>query len=636
MNEMVFIPSRLTRFSRVQLLMAIRWSEQPGIELQILSFDTFASIALLGDGNALQAYGAAFDIVYGDCEYTIDTVEAGQDVIHHAADTQHLLPLFSMTKHNTATTYSTTEQAYEVPVTERRGWWKWREKVSQASRSVSHSRISKPICLIFELNLVASEQRLKAAYPFIPTYCSPVKARQLQSTANKRDELIRAIPIMRELIANGRVISCSTQLVDHETGKTLLLYLGNQYRDEREQYENNEGLGDKTLPFLKAKPVDQASAHKYLVKAVKLARDKGHSIVQDGFEEGVIEAYNKAVHVMVFVNPPQPDQTDMRHGVNTTNNKADCTKVYSETPGIGCEPGGVWHFIEGQEAMGHHNQGLYLAKDMCHTSTATTGVATFFKATETLELYVELVIKIAFPHEYEGMKKVKPLVMQHEDDPKALWEALDVIFAPRKAGARFNAYRTLTSIQLREEESLLSLTGRVSAAMRLLKGSRPAEFTLENTDEELQAVVLLMALPDDGQFAVLKAPPFEQSPTSLKVSVIEQAYANHQAFRTAHQEGDQGQSNPLSGIAMAAASAPPPPPVSSTPPSSSAALAAAPPAQAAPLMCYGCGESGHTLLYCFKFQKMYGLEPVGNNNKKKKGKKGGAAATSEIQDAHRT
>ncbi|KAJ7465205.1 hypothetical protein FB451DRAFT_1402915 [Mycena latifolia] len=143
---------------------------------------------------------------------------------------------------------------------------------------------------------------------------------------------------MQELIANGRVISCSTWLVDHETGKTLLLYLGNRYRGEHEQYENNEGLGDKTLPFLKAKPVDQASACKYLVKAVKLVRDKGHSIVQDGFEEGVIKAYNKALH-----------------GYN---------------------------------------------------STATTGVATFFKATETLELYVESVIKIAFPHEYEGMKKV--------------------------------------------------------------------------------------------------------------------------------------------------------------------------------------------------------------------------------------
>ncbi|KAJ7502162.1 hypothetical protein B0H11DRAFT_2365464, partial [Mycena galericulata] len=82
---------------------------------------------------------------------------------------------------------------------------------------------------------------------------------------------------------------------------------------------------------------------------------------------------------------------------------------------------------------------------------------------------------------------VKPLVKQHDDEPKAMWEALESIFAPRKAGARFNAYRTLTSIRLREDESLLSLTGRVAAAMCLLKDSRAAGFTLDKADEELQA-----------------------------------------------------------------------------------------------------------------------------------------------------
>ncbi|KAJ7106132.1 hypothetical protein C8R43DRAFT_906289, partial [Mycena crocata] len=210
-------------------------------------------------------------------------------------------------------------------------------------------------------------------------------------------------------------------------------------------------------------------------------------------------------------------------------------------------------------------------------------------------------------------KDVKPLVKQHEDDPKALWEALESIFAPRKAGARFNAYKTLTSICLREEESLLSLTGRVSAAIRLLKDSRTKSFTLDNADEELQAVVLLMALPDDGQYAVLKA-PFEQSPDDLKVSVIEQAYANHQAFRTAHQEGDTSQISPLSGLAMAATSFPSP-----APPSSSAALAAAPPAPVVP--CQGCGKAGHALFQCFKFLDLIG-KPRPNGK--------GAAATPQV------
>ncbi|KAF7376007.1 Integrase catalytic domain-containing protein [Mycena sanguinolenta] len=192
---------------------------------------------------------------------------------------------------------------------------------------------------------------------------------------------------------------------------------------------------------------------------------------------------------------------------------------------------------------------------------------------------------------------VKPLVKQHDDDPKALWNALEFIFAPRRAGARFNAYRTLTSIRLREDETLLSLTGRVSAAMRLFKNSRATEFTLEKADEELQAVVLLMALPDEEHYSVLKA-PFEQSSSDLKVSDIEVAYANHQAFRTAQKEGDTSQISPISGLAMAATSSPPLP--------SSSAPAAAPPAQSS-LICAGCGKSGHLLLQCFKCLEIVGL-----------------------------
>ncbi|KAJ7460462.1 hypothetical protein B0H11DRAFT_1616339, partial [Mycena galericulata] len=114
--------------------------------------------------------------------------------------------------------------------------------------------------------------------------------------------------------------------------------------------------------------------------------------------------------------------------------------------------------------------------------------------------------------------------------PSGVCVRMESIFAPRKAGARFNAYRTLTSIRLREDESLLSLSGRVAAAMRLLKDSRATGFTLDKADEELQVVILLMALPDEGLYSVLKA-PFEKSSADLKVSNIKVAYANHQAFR---------------------------------------------------------------------------------------------------------
>ncbi|KAJ7695215.1 hypothetical protein B0H17DRAFT_1056801 [Mycena rosella] len=219
-------------------------------------------------------------------------------------------------------------------------------------------------------------------------------------------------------------------------------------------------------------------------------------------------------------------------------------------------------------------------------------------------------------------KDVKPLVKQHEDNPKALWDALETLFSPRKAGAHFNAYRTLTSIHLHDNESLLSLTGRVSAAMRLLKGSRTAGFTLDKADEELQAVVLLMALPDNGQYAILKA-PFEQSSDDLKVSTIEQVYANHQAFRTAHQEGDTSQISLLSGAAMAATSTRIPP----IPTASSAALATAPlSTKKTGTPCPACGKGNHPLLLCHQF-----LELIG-----KREPKGAGASSSNVHVASNT
>ncbi|KAJ7740406.1 hypothetical protein B0H14DRAFT_3609237 [Mycena olivaceomarginata] len=195
-------------------------------------------------------------------------------------------------------------------------------------------------------------------------------------------------------------------------------------------------------------------------------------------------------------------------------------------------------------------------------------------------------------------KDVKPLVQQHEDDPKAMWEALETIFSPRKAGARFNAYKTFTSIHLQEDESLLALVGCVRDAMRRLKDSRSKEFTLDKADEELQAVVLLMALPDDSRFSALKS-PFEQSSSDLNAEAIMDAHSTHQGYRTHRQEGDTSQISPLSGLAMAAA---PPSALVAQP---AAALAAAPPVQS-PSTCAGCGKPNHQLVNCFKFLELLG------------------------------
>ena len=101
------------------------------------------------------------------------------------------------------------------------------------------------------------------------------------------------------------------------------------------------------------------------------------------------------------------------------------------------------------------------------------------------------------------------------------------------------------------------------------------------------------------------------------MTVIEQAYANHQAFRTAHQEGDTSQISPLSGLAMVAATQASAPSV----PSSSAAIAAAPPKQ--PVICAGCGKPNHTLFQCFQFLRLIGKEST----------KGGAATSHVASNA---
>jgi hypothetical protein len=182
---------------------------------------------------------------------------------------------------------------------------------------------------------------------------------------------------------------------------------------------------------------------------------------------------------------------------------------------------------------------------------------------------------------------------------------------PRKVRARFNAYRTLTSIKLKEDESLLSLIGCVSTAMNSLKDSRPKGFSIDQANAELQAVVLLIALPDESGYNSLKA-PFEMSTGTLSSSEVKTAYANYQVFKTAGQEGDSTERNPLSGAAIATVSSVPTP---------SAALAVAP-----PVTCIGCLQTGHSFLKCKEFHNL--IRNLANNKGKAKGN--GADAKSQV------
>ncbi|KAJ7909266.1 hypothetical protein B0H13DRAFT_2493170 [Mycena leptocephala] len=66
-----------------------------------------------------------------------------------------------------------------------------------------------------------------------------------------------------------------------------------------------------------------------------------------------------------------------------------------------------------------------------------------------------------------------------EENPVAMWNALEAIHRQKKPGARFAAYNQLFSIQKRPEETLTQLIGRVDNAVTLIQELRPDKHTLD-------------------------------------------------------------------------------------------------------------------------------------------------------------
>ena len=83
------------------------------------------------------------------------------------------------------------------------------------------------------------------------------------------------------------------------------------------------------------------------------------------------------------------------------------------------------------------------------------------------------------------------------DDPVAMWSALEHVHLQCKPGAHFNAYDDLFSIWKTDQETLQSLINRVETTMHCIQDLRPPFFDLEQLDNELAAMVLIRALPDE-------------------------------------------------------------------------------------------------------------------------------------------
>jgi hypothetical protein len=84
-----------------------------------------------------------------------------------------------------------------------------------------------------------------------------------------------------------------------------------------------------------------------------------------------------------------------------------------------------------------------------------------------------------------------------EDDPIEMWKLLEAAHLSKRPGARFNAYDDLFSIRKQDSESLMDLGVRLEKAMQTIQNLRPAQFTIEQLDDELQCMALIRALPDE-------------------------------------------------------------------------------------------------------------------------------------------
>ncbi|TDL27179.1 hypothetical protein BD410DRAFT_812260 [Rickenella mellea] len=84
-----------------------------------------------------------------------------------------------------------------------------------------------------------------------------------------------------------------------------------------------------------------------------------------------------------------------------------------------------------------------------------------------------------------------------EEDPIKMWEKLAEVHVQKRPGVRFNAYDVLFNIRKKEDESLVSLMGRVDTAIQDIKALRTKDFKLEDADDELTCMAMIRALPAD-------------------------------------------------------------------------------------------------------------------------------------------
>jgi hypothetical protein len=83
------------------------------------------------------------------------------------------------------------------------------------------------------------------------------------------------------------------------------------------------------------------------------------------------------------------------------------------------------------------------------------------------------------------------------NDPHAMWLKLEAVHLHKHATTHFNAMNTLLNIRKQDDESLQSVMNRVDQAVQSIKALHPSTYDIAVMDNELAAMALIRALPDE-------------------------------------------------------------------------------------------------------------------------------------------
>ncbi|KAG7085421.1 hypothetical protein E1B28_002982 [Marasmius oreades] len=263
---------------------------------------------------------------------------------------------------------------------------------------------------------------LKHALPHIPRFTVPLSLDVLKKQAGNMSvgEQLRAVCATME--EESYPVQAMSGIWEVE-GQPVMIYLS-----KRLHSSGNDG-GRIPLPL-------EAQHHpQRLLSTLQAAIENGQKIHFDGFEDNLVKRYYESIQTMCAFNPPKPDHTQQRHGIEAVNGNAvhrfpissnvswtnDTNEakvwpgvrptpgiVYSDDNGItGLEAAGVLHLVEGWEQRGHHELGLHQSASLSGSGQAIRATEHSYATNNCLERCIESAIQVFFPDQHQTFSKAR-------------------------------------------------------------------------------------------------------------------------------------------------------------------------------------------------------------------------------------